>query len=385
MKSRAIYISSRARLREVDTQYKISLQESCLHRYLFHFSRLSNSQITRFRKKIIPVLDSSSGGGYVRGQNIFLCLNPKSIRSILETDPAMDTDLQKAFNRIQTLLVASPKPVWKLDHGQLDFNRGPFIMGILNVTPDSFSDGGKYPDARSAVDQALLMVEQGAQIIDIGGESSRPGAQRVSAEEEIRRVLPVIEMLRRQSNVLISIDTYKSRVALKALQAGADMVNDISAGVFDPTMVEIVNKFHAAVILMHMKGQPENMQNHPQYEDVTREVYDFLEERVTCFEEAGVRPIAIDPGIGFGKRLEDNLRLIRDLNDFKFLHKPILVGLSRKSFIGTILETDIKDRRDGTLAANVMAWLNGADILRVHDVKATGDALKIAQKIAGRG
>lgn len=297
----------------------------------------------------------------------------------------MDTDLQKAFNRIQTLLVASPKPVWKLDHGQLDFNRGPFIMGILNVTPDSFSDGGKYPDARSAVDQALLMVEQGAQIIDIGGESSRPGAQRVSAEEEIRRVLPVIEMLRRQSNVLISIDTYKSRVALKALQAGADMVNDISAGVFDPTMVEIVNKFHAAVILMHMKGQPENMQNHPQYEDVTREVYDFLEERVTCFEEAGVRPIAIDPGIGFGKRLEDNLRLIRDLNDFKFLHKPILVGLSRKSFIGTILETDIKDRRDGTLAANVMAWLNGADILRVHDVKATGDALKIAQKIAGRG
>ena len=273
------------------------------------------------------------------------------------------------------------KPIWQINGRTLDFTKSPLIMGVLNVTPDSFSDGGRFLKLEQALGHALEMIEQGATIIDVGGESTRPGAEAISAEEELKRVMPVIEKIRAKSEVLISIDTYKSKVAAAALQAGADIINDISAGLLDPAMIEVAKHYDCPVILMHMKGQPQNMQVNPFYEDVVEEIYWFLKKRIQHFEKAGINKLIIDPGIGFGKRLADNLHLLRDLKDFTFLKRPILVGTSRKSFIGKILEKTVEDRLIGSLTTQILAVQNGANIVRVHDVQATADALKIMSAI----
>ncbi|MDI6697708.1 MAG: dihydropteroate synthase [Candidatus Saccharicenans sp.] len=259
----------------------------------------------------------------------------------------------------------------------------PWLAGILNVTPDSFSDGGKYLEPERAVDRALQMVEQGAAIVDIGGESSRPGSREVPEEEELARVIPVIKRLRPRTGALISIDTRKSLVAGAALEEGADLVNDISALRHDPEMVKVAARAGVPVILMHMLGTPETMQLNPQYGDVLSEIKNFFLERIKKAEENGIAGdrIIIDPGIGFGKNLQHNLTLLNRLDYFLDLEKPILVGPSRKSFLGLILEEPAERRLEGTLAAAILGWLRGAAIVRVHDVLETKKALLVAESI----
>ena len=254
------------------------------------------------------------------------------------------------------------------------------IMGILNVTPDSFSDGGRFLSPDAAVKRALIMEKEGADIIDVGGESSRPGAEPVPVEEELRRVLPVLERLRGKLRIPISIDTTKAEVAEAALRAGASIVNDISALRFDPAMAPLVAKFGAGLVLMHMLGTPKTMQQAPHYEDVVTEVRDFLAERAQYAQSQGIprEAIAVDPGIGFGKTVEHNLELLRRLPELVELGFPVLVGPSRKSFIGAILGLGVEERLEGTLAACAVAVVRGADILRVHDVKEVRRAADLA-------
>ena len=268
-------------------------------------------------------------------------------------------------------------------HGRIDFRRRTAIMGVLNVTPDSFYDGGRRRDTDQAIADGIAMAGAGADIIDIGGESSRPGAQAVSETEELARVLPVIEGLRKQIALPISIDTYKSAVARAALDGGADIVNDISALRFDPAMVGLIAQEKVPVILMHMQGTPRTMQVEPHYDDVVREVRDFLAAQLYDALDAGIaaESVLLDPGIGFGKTLEHNLQLLRGLAIFAALGQPLLVGVSRKAFIGKILDLKPDQRLEGSLAANVAAVLGGANIVRVHDVAETCKAIKVADAL----
>ncbi|ADY73045.1 dihydropteroate synthase [Desulfurobacterium thermolithotrophum DSM 11699] len=254
--------------------------------------------------------------------------------------------------------------------------RKPAIMGILNVTPDSFSDGGKFSTVDRALKHCEEMLESGADIIDVGGESTRPGSDPVPIEEELRRTIPVIEEIRKKlgNEFFISIDTYKSEVAKKALEAGADIVNDISGFHFDKNMAVLVAEKGCPAIVMHIKGTPKDMQKNPYYENVIREILLYFEKTLKEAEKKGVKreQLIIDPGIGFGKRLEDNLCILRRLSEFKTLGLPILIGTSRKSFIGTITgESDPKKRLEGTLASVYASVIRGAKIVRVHDVKET--------------
>ncbi len=266
---------------------------------------------------------------------------------------------------------------------RLNFGLRTFIMGILNVTPDSFSDGGKYLDVDKAVARAEEMVKEGADVIDVGGESTRPGARPVAVKEELRRVIPVITAIKEKLKVLISIDTQKAKVARQAVEAGADIVNDVSALRADPEMIKVIKRFDIPVILMHMKGRPRTMQKNPHYNDVISEIYYFLKERINWAKKHGIdeNKIIIDPGIGFGKTLNHNLEIIRRLREFKSLGRPILVGTSRKSFIGTILNLPPQERLNGTLASCALAITNGADILRVHDVKQVKQLAKVMDKL----
>lgn len=256
-------------------------------------------------------------------------------------------------------------------------------MGVINVTPDSFSDGGYYFDRNKAVKRGLNLAAEGADIIDIGGESSRPGSDPIPEEEELRRILPVISELRKNTEALISVDTTKSEVARAAVDEGADIINDISSFRFDPEMISLAAQKKTPVVLMHMKGTPKTMQVNPHYEDVIKEVKDFLRERLEEAQSQGIKKekIILDPGIGFGKRLQDNLKLINHLNCLEELNRPILVGISRKSFIGKILGLPPEDRLEGTIASAVLSILHGAHILRVHDVKAVKRAVAVAEAI----
>jgi dihydropteroate synthase len=255
------------------------------------------------------------------------------------------------------------------------------IMGILNVTPDSFSDGGQFLDVDRAVSRALQMVEEGAYIIDVGGESSRPGADPVSEKEELSRVLPVIKGIREKSQILLSIDTYKSGVAEQALQAGVSIINDISGLRSDPGMINVAKDFDCPVVVMHMKGTPRTMQKNPSYLDVCQEVNDFFNERIEFLGKNGITKIILDPGIGFGKRLEDNLTLIRCCETFKQFGLPVLVGTSRKSFLGLITGRPEDQRLAGTLATIQPLVQQGVNILRVHDVQETKDFLKVIEAL----
>lgn len=267
--------------------------------------------------------------------------------------------------------------------GKLDFARRTLVMGIINVTPDSFFDGGQRRDPVKAIADGIAMAAAGADILDVGGESTRPGAQPVSEEEELARVLPVVRGLRREVSVPISIDTYKSAIARAALDAGADIVNDISALRFDPAMTALVAAEKVPVVLMHMQGTPRTMQREPQYNDVVREVRDFLAAQLYEAMDAGVAQdmIIIDPGIGFGKTAEHNLQLLRALPVLAALGQPLLVGVSRKAFIGKILDAEPGDRLEGSIAASVAAALAGANIVRVHDVAETCKAVQVADAI----
>jgi len=258
-------------------------------------------------------------------------------------------------------------------------------MGILNVTTDSFSDGGQFIQKDNAIDHALEMEKSGADIIDIGGESTRPGAEPVTMEEELDRVIPIIEDLRYISDVCISIDTYKASVAEKALAAGADMVNDISGLQFDKKMVKIIKEKNVPVIIMHIKGTPRNMQQDPHYENLMEEIVAYFQDRVEFCHEHGIKneKIILDPGIGFGKRLQDNFELLRELKQISDLGFPVLSGPSRKSFIGLTLDLQVDERVEGTAAAVTASILNGTKIVRVHDVKEMKRVATIADNIRG--
>jgi dihydropteroate synthase len=260
----------------------------------------------------------------------------------------------------------------------------PCVMGVLNVTPDSFSDGGRFAEAATAVAHAIRMVEEGAAIVDIGGESTRPGAPPVSVEEELRRVIPVIEQLRPRIGAPISIDTRRAKVMRAALAAGADLVNDVNA-LQEPDALHVVANTDAAVCLMHMQGDPRSMQQAPHYSDVVTEVRDFLSARVAACRAAGIAEerIVIDPGIGFGKAREHNLKLISRLHDFLWIGRPILIGVSRKATIGAITDRPVDGRLAGSLALATLAAWHGAAIIRAHDVAATVDALKIVSALRG--
>ena len=257
-------------------------------------------------------------------------------------------------------------------------------MGILNVTPDSFSDGGRFTRVNIAVDHAINMIDDGAHIIDIGGESTRPGSVPVSEDEECERILPVIESIKKiNSKITISIDTYKASVAKRAIEAGADMVNDISGLTFDSNMLPLLSGKDIPVIIMHINGKPKTMQNNPVYDDLIEDIKSFLYHQSKVAEESGIKKdhIILDPGIGFGKTFDNNFTLLRRLDEICSLGYPIMIGPSRKAFIGDVLDLPPDDRIEGTLATIVAGIMNGAKIVRVHDVKEVNRVVKITEKI----
>ena len=276
---------------------------------------------------------------------------------------------------------------WFLARGRRVQCQGrPLLMGIVNVTDDSFYDGGRYTQSERAVAHALDLVEQGADILDIGGESTRPGAASISEQDELTRVLPVVEELARRVPVPISIDTTKSRVAQRALDSGASIINDVSALRHDPSMASVVAQAEAAVVLMHMQGTPSTMQQAPYYANVVREVHDFLGERMQAALSAGIPQtnVILDPGVGFGKLLSHNLDLLAQLSVLAALNCPLLVGLSRKAFIGQILGRSVEHREWGTAAAVALAVDRGAHIVRVHDVEMMVDVVKMTAALSAR-
>ena len=274
---------------------------------------------------------------------------------------------------------------WKAREHEVLIDQGTAIMGVLNVTPDSFSDGGRHAETDRAVTRGLEMAEQGARIIDVGGESTRPGSDPVSPAEEMARVVPVIERLAGRTASLISIDTTKAAVARAALEAGAHIVNDVSGLMFDPEMAGVVREFDAGLVIMHMRGTPKSMQADPRYDDVVGEVASFLAAQVQTACRAGIAVdrIAVDPGIGFGKTLEHNLALIRHLPRLtEMTGRPVLVGLSRKRWIGAITGREVDDRLAGSLAAMAFAIGRGARIIRAHDVKESCDVARMIDTLS---
>ena len=265
-----------------------------------------------------------------------------------------------------------------------EWGKRTYLMGILNVTPDSFSDGGQFYSVDNAVKQALIMVEEGADIIDIGGQSTRPGAKKITLEEELNRVIPVIEALRQKSDIPISVDTTRSEVVKGAIASGADIINDISGATFDENMLLTVAQLNVPIILMHIKGTPETMQTLTDYQDLIGEIKEFLQTQINKAIELGIKKedIIIDIGIGFAKNYEQNIELLRKISEFKKMEFPLLVGTSRKSFIGKILnENDPKKRVWGTAASCAYAIAQGADILRVHDVAPMYNTTRVTDAI----
>jgi dihydropteroate synthase len=277
--------------------------------------------------------------------------------------------------------------LWKIGDRVFDLSRRGLIMGVLNVTPDSFSDGGNFFDAENAVQHGLRMAAEGAHIIDVGGESTRPGAEPVTAEEELRRVIPVIEELRRKSEVIISIDTSKAEVARAAVRAGASIVNDGTGGRGDEEMMPLIAETKSAFIIMHMQGTPQTMQIAPRYTNVVSEVSDFFRQlygRAIGYN-IDTMAIAFDPGIGFGKTLEHNLELLAQLERLRACDRPIVIGVSRKSFLGKLINSaQISDRLAPAVALTSLLRTRGADVLRVHDVKENVNALKVTEAILQR-
>jgi dihydropteroate synthase len=275
--------------------------------------------------------------------------------------------------------------LWKIGDDTLDLSKKGITMGVLNITPNSFSDGGEFFDAEAATERGIQMANEGADIIDIGGESTRPGAEPVSTKEELRRVIPVIEKLRAKIAIAISIDTSKSEVASAALDAGASIINDVTAARGDRKMLPLAATRDVALVFMHMQGEPRTMQRNPQYGDVVREVGDFFRQQYARAIECGVDPmrLAFDPGIGFGKTLEHNLSLLENLERLRVDDRPLVVGVSRKSFLGKLIgSNEMRDRLAPTIALTAILRTRGADVFRVHDVKENMAALRTVEEVS---
>jgi dihydropteroate synthase len=280
--------------------------------------------------------------------------------------------------------MADNRYLWQLPDRTVLLDPRPLVMGIVNVTPDSFSDGGCFASPQTAIDHALGLMDEGADLLDIGGESSRPGAARVPLNEELRRVLPVVEALAKRSTIPLSVDTCKADVARTCLAAGAAVINDITALTGDPDMAETIRAARAGVVLMHMRGEPAAMQVNPHYEDVVLDIAKFFEERLQVLADLGIasEQTVLDPGIGFGKTLEHNLELLARLGEFRNLGRPVCLGVSRKGFIGKLVDRPVAERLAGSLSVACYALARGtAQIVRVHDVRETSEALKIVEAI----
>ena len=257
------------------------------------------------------------------------------------------------------------------------------IQGILNITPDSFSDGGKFLEPEKAFLRAIKMIDEGADIIDVGGESTRPGSNSISSDEELNRIIPIIERIKKESDCLISVDTYKSSVATEAINSGASIVNDISGLTHDKKMASLIIEKNIPLILMHMKGKPKTMQQEPFYKDVISEICNFFKVQINQLRKLNFSfdRIILDPGIGFGKTLEHNLLILKNLNIIRKLGHPVAIGTSRKSFIGEILDLPIEDRIEGSISSNIVAIINGANIIRVHDIAEMKKAVFVLDRI----
>ena len=277
--------------------------------------------------------------------------------------------------------------LWQIAGRKIDLSRRGIIMGVLNVTPDSFSDGGNYFSSEKAVERGLQMAAEGAAIIDVGGESTRPRSEPISTDEELRRVIPVVEQLHKKLDVFVSIDTSKAEVAKAALDSGANIVNDVTGGRGDPGMMPLIAKQKAAFIIMHMQGTPKTMQVAPRYDDVVAEVADFFRQQSACALECGVdlMSIAFDPGIGFGKTVEHNLELLGNLERLRVHGRPLVVGVSRKSFLSKLIGSSaVENRLAPTVAMTAVLRTHGADVFRVHDVKENVEALRVSEAILER-
>jgi dihydropteroate synthase len=276
---------------------------------------------------------------------------------------------------------------WKIAGQTIDVSQHALVMGVLNITPDSFSDGGRFFTAEKAIEHGVRMAEEGAQIIDVGGESTRPGAEPVPEEEELRRVIPVIEKLRAKIDTVISVDTSKAHIASEAIEAGASIVNDVTGGRGDKTMMPLVAEKKSGFIIMHMQGNPRTMQANPRYDDVVSEVADFFRQQYTRVLECGIDPMAIafDPGIGFGKTLEHNLELLAQLERIRVHNRPLIVGVSRKSFLAKLTGlTEMSDRLAPAVALTSLLRTRGAGVFRVHDVKENVSALQVTEALLQR-
>lgn len=335
--------------------------------FTFKFSELSLQMATRL-EDMVATEKYLIWPGEENGQKsvIISFPNMESVRTFLSDRHG----LEPLRRELASVLEHAAVRQWEfpIPQGTLRIDP-PLVMGVLNVTPDSFSDGGDYFDPGAAVHRALEMEETGASIIDIGAESTRPGARPVAPEEEWQRLQPVLKEVCRRSSIPISIDTYKSEIARRALQEGASLINDISGLVFDSRMAGVAAEAGVPVVVMHIKGTPRDMQKNPFYRNVMETLFLFLRNRLEFARQQGIEQVIVDPGIGFGKRWEDNFEIIRRLEEFRVLGCPILVGPSRKSFIGKALDVPPKDRLIGTAAAAAMAISKGASIIRVHDVK----------------
>lgn len=325
--------------------------------------------------------------GKPESSQAYIIIDQRKAAELPERFSGQPFDLPRLGKELQRLAFAYRNPPERISliRRNLTLLDPPLVIGILNITPDSFSDGGKYLDPGEALERALKMVDEGADIVDIGGESSRPGASDPGLEEEIRRVKPVIERLQGRIEAPISIDTRKSEVARLAMDCGAQIINDISGLRDDPEMAAVAAEYGAAVIVMHMQGNPSNMQDNPRYEDVMGEIIEWFRERTSRIMERGVEKekIIIDPGIGFGKRLEDNLDIIRELSSLRELGFPVMIGYSRKSFLGMITGRDPEYRVFGGMAALGRSIREGAQLVRVHDVRETRDYIKVFKAIEG--
>jgi len=330
----------------------------------------------------------SVASGRVRRSDAVLFVTPRQLQGVLarlKTQPECVSRLAPELKQVRDRYARTALPV-RLGGRTVDLARRTFVMGVLNVTPDSFSDGGRYLDASAAVERAEAMQEEGADIIDVGAESTRPGSRPVAPREQLDRLLPVLKGLKRRLTAPVSIDTTSARVAQAALDEGAQIVNDVSAFRFDAGMAGTVARARVPCVVMHMRGKPRTMQRNPAYKDLMAEVVTFLAETLAHGEKAGIKrsQMIVDPGIGFGKRREHNLEILRRLRELRSLGAPILVAPSRKRFIGETLGLEVGERLEGTLASCVVAAGNGANILRVHDVRAVVRALRLADAIAGR-
>jgi len=320
--------------------------------------------------------------------------DPQSLDELCQAHSFVNSYDESFARELKNFLDAEKRDrfLLRMPRRTLKAERRTLVMGILNCTPDSFSDGGRYFEKQAAIDHALQMVQDGADLIDVGGESTRPagtygvGAKPVSDAEEMERVVPVIEVLAKSTSAILSIDTYKSSIAQAAINAGASIVNDISGFQFDPQMLEVVAQSGVSAVVMHIKGTPRDMQQNPSYENLMDELYQYFDERLQMASSTGIsaEQIVIDPGLGFGKRIQDNYEILRRLEELRGLGCPILVGPSRKSFIGKVLDLPVDQRLEGTAAAVALSVANGAHIVRVHDVKEIYRVVQIVDKIVAR-